>query len=85
LRDGEKAAEIQRPGRHPQSPSHRQLSRDACAASAFGIKVVRRNRLPGAPDREVKSLSDLPALIGALLANKIGDLVPFREDAGPSG
>ena len=44
---------------------------DAYAASAFGMKVVwcnrygqRRERLPGAPDREVKSLSELPALLG---------------------
>lgn len=43
---------------------------DAHAASAFGMKVVwcnrygqRRERLPGAPDREVKSLAELPALI----------------------
>jgi 2-haloacid dehalogenase len=45
---------------------------DACAASAFGMKVVwcnryrqRPERLPGAPDREVQSLAELPALIGA--------------------
>jgi 2-haloacid dehalogenase len=45
---------------------------DAHAASAFGMKVVwcnrygqRRERLPGAPDREVKSLAELPALVGA--------------------
>ena len=45
---------------------------DAYAASAFGMQVVwcnrygqRRERLPGAPDREVKSLSELPALVGA--------------------
>jgi len=45
---------------------------DAHAASAFGMRVVwcnrngqRRERLPGAPDREVKSLSELPALVGA--------------------
>jgi 2-haloacid dehalogenase len=25
----------------------------------------RRERLPGAPDREVKSLAELPALVGA--------------------
>ena len=44
---------------------------DAYAASAFGMKVVWCNRygspresLPGAPDREVRSLSDLPALLG---------------------
>jgi 2-haloacid dehalogenase len=44
---------------------------DAYAASAFGMKVVwcnryglPRERLPGAPDREVRSLSELPALVG---------------------
>ncbi len=44
---------------------------DAHAASAFGMKVVwcnrygqRRERLPGNPDREVRSLAELPALIG---------------------
>lgn len=43
---------------------------DAYAASAFGMKVVwcnrygqRRERLPGAPDREVRSLAELPALL----------------------
>ena len=45
---------------------------DACAASAFGMQVVwcnrygqRSERLPGAPDREVTSLAELPALVGA--------------------
>jgi 2-haloacid dehalogenase len=44
---------------------------DAHAASAFGMRVVwcnragqRRERLPGAPDREVASLAELPALVG---------------------
>jgi len=44
---------------------------DACAASAFGMKVVWCNRygqqaerLPGKPDREVTTLADLPALLG---------------------
>jgi 2-haloacid dehalogenase len=44
---------------------------DAHAASAFGMKVIwcnryrqRPERLPGAPDREVQTLSDLPALVG---------------------
>jgi 2-haloacid dehalogenase len=44
---------------------------DAHAASAFGMQVVwcnrygqRRERLPGAPDREVTSLAELPALVG---------------------
>jgi len=44
---------------------------DAHAASAFGMQVVwcnrygqRRERLPGTPDREIRSLAELPALIG---------------------
>ena len=46
---------------------------DAWAASAFGMQVVwcnrygqRRERLPGSPDREIKSLDELPALVGIL-------------------
>jgi len=45
---------------------------DAYAASAFGMQVVwcnrygqRRERLPGSPDREIASLTQLPALVGA--------------------
>jgi 2-haloacid dehalogenase len=45
---------------------------DAYAASAFGMQVVwcnrygqRPERLPGAPDRIITSLSELPALVGA--------------------
>lgn len=45
---------------------------DAYAASVFGMRVVwcnrygqRPERLPGAPDREVRSLSELPELVGA--------------------
>src|SRR5271166_2435807 len=45
---------------------------DAYAASAFGMKVVwcnrygqRPERLPGAPDRQMASLAELPALVGA--------------------
>ena len=45
---------------------------DAFAASAFGLRVVwcnrygqRPERLPGAPDRQVASLAELPALVGA--------------------
>src|SRR5262249_39152179 len=45
---------------------------DAYAGSAFGMQVVwcnryrqRPERLPGAPDRTVKSLAELPALVGA--------------------
>ncbi len=43
---------------------------DAYAASAFGMRVVwcnrygqRRERLPGTPDREIRSLADLPPLL----------------------
>jgi 2-haloacid dehalogenase len=45
---------------------------DAYAASAFGMRVVwcnrygqRRERLPGVPDREIRTLAELPALVGA--------------------
>lgn len=45
---------------------------DAYAASAFGMRVVwcnrygqRPERLPGAPDHEVRSLAELPALLSA--------------------
>jgi 2-haloacid dehalogenase len=45
---------------------------DAWAASAFGMRVVWCNRygqhperLPGKPDLEVRSLAELPALVGA--------------------
>ena len=45
---------------------------DAYAASAFGMRVVwcnrygqRPERLPGKPDREIASLAELPALVGA--------------------
>ncbi|MGE5270357.1 MAG: haloacid dehalogenase type II [Thiohalocapsa sp.] len=45
---------------------------DAYAASAFGFKAAWCNRygqpkerLPGAPDREIKSLAELPPLLGA--------------------
>ena len=45
---------------------------DAHAASAFGMQVVwcnrygqPRERLPGRPDREITTLADLPALVGA--------------------
>jgi 2-haloacid dehalogenase len=46
---------------------------DAYAASAFGMKVVwcnrygqRPERLPGRPDRQIQSLVELPALVGAV-------------------
>lgn len=45
---------------------------DAFAASAFGMRVVwcnrygqRRERLPGAPDHEVRNLAELPALLAS--------------------
>jgi len=45
---------------------------DAWAASAFGMRAVWCNRsgqpperLPGAPDHEIRSLAELPALVGA--------------------
>ncbi|MDQ6618822.1 MAG: haloacid dehalogenase type II [Pseudomonadota bacterium] len=45
---------------------------DAHAASAFGMNVVwcnrygqRAERLPGAPNRQIASLAELPALVGA--------------------
>ncbi len=45
---------------------------DAHAASAFGMRVVwcnryrqRPERLPGVPDREIGTLSELPGLLGA--------------------
>jgi 2-haloacid dehalogenase len=45
---------------------------DACAASAFGLRTVwcnrygqGRERLPGAPDLEIRSLAELPGLLGA--------------------
>jgi 2-haloacid dehalogenase len=44
---------------------------DAHAASAFGMRVVwcnrygqKRERLPGAPDREIGSLAEFPAVLG---------------------
>jgi 2-haloacid dehalogenase len=46
---------------------------DAYAASALGMRVVWCNRygaqperLPGAPDRTIRSLAELPSLVGAL-------------------
>ena len=44
---------------------------DAHGASAFGMRVIwcnrygqSRERLPGAPDHEIRSLAELPALVG---------------------
>lgn len=46
---------------------------DAHAASSFGMKVVwcnrygqRRERLPGKPDYEIKTLAELPGIVGAV-------------------
>ena len=46
---------------------------DAHAASDFGMRVVwcnrygqRRERLPGAPDREIRTLAELPALLAPM-------------------
>lgn len=46
---------------------------DAYAASSFGMKVVwcnryrrRKERLPGQPDCEIETLTELPAIIGAI-------------------
>ena len=46
---------------------------DAYAASSFGMKVVwcnlyrqRKERLPGEPDREIETLAELPAIVGAI-------------------
>jgi 2-haloacid dehalogenase len=48
---------------------------DAHAASDFGMRVVwcnrtgqRRERLPGAPDFEIRTLDELPALLGVAAA-----------------
>ena len=45
---------------------------DAYAASAFGMRAIwcnrygqARERLPGRPDREIRSLAELPGLLGA--------------------
>ena len=45
---------------------------DAYAASAFGMRVVwcnrygqRKERLPGNPDREIRTLAELPEIVGA--------------------
>ena len=53
-------------------PSQSSNAWDACAASAFGIQVVwcnrygqRPERLPGKPDREIRTLAELPALVRA--------------------
>ena len=48
---------------------------DAHGASDFGMRVVwcnrygqRRERLPGSPDFEIRTLAELPALLGCRLA-----------------
>jgi 2-haloacid dehalogenase len=64
---------VRRLGIEPKAISFQSSNAwDAYAASAFGMRVVWcnryrqcRERLPGAPDREVHSLAELPALVGA--------------------
>ena len=64
---------VERLGVEPAAISYQSSNAwDAYAASAYGMKVVwcnrygqRPERLPGKPDREVRSLAELPALIGA--------------------
>jgi 2-haloacid dehalogenase len=64
---------VDRLGVSPQAISFQSSNAwDAHAASAFGMRVVwcnrygqRRERLPGAPDREVRTLADLPGIVGA--------------------
>jgi len=60
---------------------------DAYAASAFGMRVIwcnrygqRRERLPGAPDREIISLAEFPALVGATVRQD--QLEPASFDFG---
>ncbi len=63
---------VERLGMPPEAISFQSSNAwDAYAASAFGMQVVwcnrygqRPERLPGAPDREVRSLAELPGLIG---------------------
>jgi 2-haloacid dehalogenase len=50
---------------------------DAYAASVFGMRVVwcnrygqRRERLPGAPDIEIRTLAELPGLLAAPTSNR---------------
>jgi 2-haloacid dehalogenase len=52
---------------------------DAHAAAAFGMRVVwcnrygqRRERLPGRPDREIRSLAELPMLVARAAARPAG-------------
>jgi 2-haloacid dehalogenase len=63
-----------RPARDPGCCNDLQSSNawDAYAASAFGMQVVwcnrygqRPERLPGKPDRIIRSLAELPVLVGA--------------------
>lgn len=64
---------VERLGVEPEAISFQSSNAwDAYAASAFGMRVVwcnrygqARERLPGKPDRELKSLADLPGLLGA--------------------
>ena len=64
---------VDRLGIEPHAISFQSSNaRDAYAASAFGMRVVwcnryaqRPERLPGKPDREITSLAELSALVGA--------------------
>jgi 2-haloacid dehalogenase len=64
---------VRRLGTEPAAISFQSSNAwDAYAASAFGMRVVWcnrsrqcRERLPGVPDREVQTLAELPALVGA--------------------
>lgn len=63
---------VERLGMPPEAISFQSSNAwDAYAASAFGMRVVwcnrygqRPERLPGAPDREIHSLAELPRLVG---------------------
>ena len=64
---------VRRLGTEPTAISFQSSNAwDAYAASAFGMRVVWcnrygqcRERLPGVPDREIRTLAELPALVGA--------------------
>lgn len=64
---------VDRMGVEPRAISFQSSNAwDAYAASAFGLRVVwcnrygqRRERLPGMPDREIRTLAELPEIVGA--------------------
>lgn len=64
---------VERLGLAPEAISFQSSNAwDAYAASAFGLRVVwcnrygqRPERLPGAPDRQIRTLAELPELVGA--------------------